>query len=52
MGCFETEILSQPVNLKSLKNMAGLWIDRLYQANPIDKIVLDMDSSVSETYRP
>ncbi len=30
--------------------MAGLWIDRVHQVKPIDKIVLDMDSSVSETH--
>jgi hypothetical protein len=47
---FETEILSQPANLGSLQMMAGNWIDRVHQAKPIDKIVLDMDSSVSETY--
>lgn len=47
---FETEILCRPANLKSLQNMAGLWIDRVHQVKPIDKVVLDMDSSVSETY--
>ncbi|MBY0587251.1 IS1380 family transposase [bacterium] len=50
VGRFETEILSQSSNMESLQNMAGLWIDRVHQAKPIDKIVLDMDSSVSETY--
>jgi hypothetical protein len=47
---FETDILSQPSNLESLQKMAGLWINRVHQAKSIDKIVLDMDSSVSETY--
>ena len=46
---FEIEILSQRSNLKSLQNMAEFWIDRVRQAKPIDKILLDMDSSVSET---
>ena len=50
VGRFETEILSQPANLESLHNMAGTWIDCVHQAKPINKIVLDMDSSVSETY--
>jgi hypothetical protein len=50
VGRFETDILSQASNLKTLQNMAGLWIDRVHQTKPIDKIVLDMDSSVSETY--
>jgi hypothetical protein len=50
VGRFETEILSQPANLGSLQMMAGNWIDRVHQAKSIDKIVLDMDSSVSETY--
>jgi hypothetical protein len=50
VGRFETEILSQPSNLESLQKIAGTWIDRVHQAKPIDKIVLDMDSSVSETY--
>ncbi|MBY0586827.1 IS1380 family transposase [bacterium] len=50
VGRFETEILSQPANLEKIQKMAGLWIDRVRQTKPIDKIVLDMDSSVSETY--
>lgn len=50
VGRFETEILSQPPNLELLQKIAGTWIDRVRQAKPIDKIVLDMDSSVSETY--
>ena len=29
---------------------SGMWIDRLRERKPIHEIILDMDSSVSETY--
>jgi hypothetical protein len=50
MGLFETEILTQPHNLDPLMNLAGIWIDRVHSRKPVRKIILDMDSSVSETY--
>ena len=31
-------------------NLAGMWIDRLQERRPIREILLDRDSSVSETY--
>ena len=31
-------------------NMPGQWVDLLRQRRPIRKLILDMDSSVSETY--
>jgi hypothetical protein len=31
-------------------NLSGKWIDRLHKKKPMKKLVLDMDSSVSETY--
>ena len=50
MGPFETEVLTQPKNLAALTNLSGLWIDIVHQRKPIREIILDMDSSVSETY--
>ena len=31
-------------------DLSGAWIDRVHARRPPDGIVLDMDSSVSETY--
>ncbi|MGA2615776.1 MAG: IS1380 family transposase [Spirochaetia bacterium] len=50
MGRFETEVLTLPDNRTALVNLSGEWIDRLRQRTPMKKLVLDMDSSVSETY--
>ncbi len=50
MGRFETEVLTLPDNRTALANLSGKWIDRLRQRMPMKKLVLDMDSSVSETY--
>jgi hypothetical protein len=50
MGRFETDVLTQPKNLTALTDLSGLWIDRVHQTKPIHEIILDMDSSVSETY--
>ena len=50
MGRFETEVLTQPRNLAALMNLPGQWIDRLRARKPTRQIILDMDSSVSETY--
>jgi hypothetical protein len=30
--------------------LSGMWIDRLQERKPIQEIILDMDSSVSETH--
>src|SRR5208337_403580 len=49
MGRFETEVLTQSENLKALANLSGQWIDRLRRRKPSDRIILDLDSSVSET---
>src|SRR5450432_478530 len=48
MGRFETEVLTQQGNLKALADLSGKWIDSLGQRKPGDRIILDMDSSVSE----
>ena len=50
MGRFETEVLAQPGNLKALTKLSGKWIDRLRERQPMRELILDMDSSVSETY--
>ena len=50
MGRFETEILTTRKNLKSLMDLSGMWIDRVGQHRSFDKLILDLDSSVSETY--
>jgi hypothetical protein len=50
MGRFETEILTQPQNLKVLMNRPGQWVDKVHQHKPIKEIILDMDSSGSPTF--
>jgi len=50
MSRFETEVLTQTENLIALKKMPGMWNERLHQQRPMKELVLDMDSSVSETY--
>jgi len=34
-GRFETEVLTQPGNLKALTNLSGKWIDRLRERQPM-----------------
>ena len=50
MGRFETQTLSTNENVGALMNLSGEWIDRAHRHRKLDKIILDMDSSVSETY--
>ena len=50
MARFETEVLTQPQNLSALMAMPGQWVDRVCEGKPIKKLILDLDSSVSETY--
>ena len=50
MGRFETEILTAKKNLKAMMDLPGTWIDRVRQRRALDKLILDVDSSVSETY--
>ena len=47
---FKTDVLTHPDNLTALMNMPGQWTDQIQQRRPIRKLILDMDSSVSETY--
>src|SRR5690349_19645649 len=50
MARFETETLSTKDNLKHLMDLPGEWIDQAHQRRKLTKLILDMDSSVSETY--
>src|SRR5512135_877586 len=47
---FETETLSSQTNLKRLMDLSGRWIERVHSHRSLTRLVLDMDSSVSETY--
>src|SRR6185369_7895086 len=50
MGRFETETLSTKENLHHLMDLPGKWIDQAHRHRKLTKLILDMDSSVSETY--
>jgi hypothetical protein len=50
MGRFETEWLATEANLAALTDLSGAWIDRVYRRRPPDGIILDMDSSESQTH--
>jgi Transposase DDE domain group 1 len=47
---FETEVLTTKENQAALAQLSGKWIDHVMKARKLTRIVLDMDSSVSETY--
>ncbi len=49
MPRYETEILTTRKNLKSSMDVPGKWIDRAAQRRSLDKLILDLNSSVSET---
>jgi len=50
MRRFETEILTTRNNLKSLMHVPRKWIDCARQHRFLDRPILDLNSSVSETY--
>ena len=50
IGRFETETLTTRENPNRLMDLSGQWIDRAHQHRKLTRIVLDMDSSDSETY--
>jgi hypothetical protein len=50
MARFEIETLSARENLKHLMELPGRWIDQAHQHRQLTKLILDLDSSVSETY--
>src|SRR5215471_8771236 len=49
VGRFETDTLTTRENLYRLMDLSGDWIQRSHQHRKLARIVLDMDSSVSET---
>jgi len=50
VGRFETEMLSRRHNLTALMNLSGQWIDKVHRHTPLRELILDIDSSVGETY--
>jgi len=50
MGRFETAVLTRRKNLEALMDLSGRRIDYLHQHKTIREIILDLDSSESETY--
>jgi Transposase DDE domain group 1 len=50
IGRFETETFTTRANLNRLMDLTGQWIARVHRHRKLTRIVLDMDSSVSETY--
>ena len=50
MGRFESGWLTSEANLAALADLSGVWIERVHARRPQTTVVLDMDSSVSETY--
>jgi hypothetical protein len=49
IGRFETETLKTREKLNRLMDLSGRWIDRAHRHRKLTRIVLDTDSSVSET---
>lgn len=50
MWRFETGILPRRDNLRALMSLPGGFVDRAHEHKAVSELVLDMDSSVSETY--
>lgn len=50
MGRFETEVLTDPYHVDALMDSSGKWIDCVRERKPFRELILDMDSSMSETY--
>ena len=50
MGCFETEVLTEPDPVYALLDFWDKWVDRVRQRKPTRECIMDLDSSVSETY--
>jgi hypothetical protein len=50
MGRFETNWLARSGNLAALTELSGHWIDQVATRRSRNRIVLDMDSSVSPTH--
>jgi hypothetical protein len=50
VGRFETDTLSTKCNLAALMKLSGQWIDQVHRRQLLKQLILDLDSSVSETY--
>jgi len=50
MGRFETDVLTQRENLRGLMDLPGRWIDLVSKRKPANKLILDLDSSVSPAH--
>jgi hypothetical protein len=50
VGRFETETLRTKRNLTALMDLSGHWNDKVHQRQPLRQLILDLDSSVSETF--
>ena len=50
IGRFETDMLNDRRNLTGLMKLSGQWIDKVHQRQPPGELIVDMDSSVRETY--
>jgi hypothetical protein len=50
MARFETETLSTEENLQRLTELSGKWLDQTHQHRKLKKLILGVDSSVSEIY--
>jgi hypothetical protein len=50
VGRFEIDMLSDRRNLTGLMKLSDQWIDKVHQRQPPGELILDLDSSVSETY--
>jgi hypothetical protein len=49
---FETETLGTKEDLKHLMDLSGQWIGDAHPHRKLAKLILDLDSSVSEAYGP
>lgn len=50
MNRFETKVLTQEGNLEALAGLSGEWIKRVRKHRFMPELVLDLDSSVSQTF--
>ena len=50
MNRFETETSRSRDSLEALMNLSGIWNDSVHECAPLDRLILDFDSSVSETF--
>lgn len=50
MAHFETAVHTRPCNLALLMALSGKWTEQVQHRHPIDRIILDLDKPVSETY--